>query len=160
MRRRVRIRRETLLPSPNSNWDWNLRLRISDSAKTRPQSRFQGLDYGRDLIIRGQMRAPRELRGRTIKVILSPFGPKVRFGRGGLLQVGVLKTSPEGANFDFEASLMLPEDAIAPTITTLASTWKHLQIQTGDDDLHAARIFAYSFHADIPPNFKGWADAD
>jgi hypothetical protein len=141
-------------------WDWRLRLRISDPAKTRPKARFQGLDYDRDLIVRGRVRAPAELRGKTIEVILSPFGPKVHFGRGGLHQVGTCKASPEGSDSDFQATLMLPEDAIAPSITSLASTWKHLQIQIGADDLGGGAIFAYSFHAYIHPNLKAWADAD
>lgn len=63
-------------------WDWNLRVAIC-SAETPPKSRFQGgLDYGRDFLVRGRVRAPKELRGRTIKVRLSPFGPKVGFGAG------------------------------------------------------------------------------
>lgn len=139
-------------------WDWNLRLRIS--APTETETSFRGLDYGRDVVVRGQVRAPRELRGKTIEVILSPFGPKVRFGRGGVHQVGELKSLPDGCDFDFQATLVLPEDAIAPAITSLASTWKHLQIQTGDDDLRATMIFAYSFHAYIHPNLEAWAYAD
>lgn len=140
-------------------WDWHLHIRISHSARMRSKARFQGLDYGRDLVIRGQVRAPRELRGKTIRVVLSPFGPKVRFGRGGLQQVGSLSASLDRSDFDFEATLMLPEDAIAPSITSLASTWKHLQIQI-EDEAGDTGIFAYSFHAYIHPNLKAWADAD
>jgi hypothetical protein len=139
-------------------WDWNLRIAVS-SALARSKARFRGLDCGRDFTIHGQLRAPRELRGKTIKVILSPFGPKVRFGRGGLQQVGALKASPECSNFDFEATLMLPEEAIAPTITSLSSTWKHLQIKT-DEEPGGARIFAYYFQASIHPNLEAWANAD
>lgn len=140
-------------------WDWNLRLRISDPAEMEPKDGFEGLEYGRDLVLRGRVRAPRELRGRMMEVILSPFGPEVRFGRGGLHQLGALMASPDGSAFDLRATLMLPEDAIAPSITSLASAWKYLQIQTGDNDLGEAEIFAYSFHAFIHPNLQGWADA-
>lgn len=110
-------------------WDWNLRIAVNP-ALARPKARFHGLDCGRDFIIHGRARGPRELRGKAIKVTLSPFGSKVRFGRGGLQQVGALKAGPGGSDFDFEAVLMLPEDAIATTATSLASTWKHLQSRT------------------------------
>jgi hypothetical protein len=136
-----------------------LRLRIANPAATRPKARFQGLDYGRDFIIRGRVRAPRELRDKTIKVILSPFGPKIRFGRGTLQHVGILNPSPEPSEFDLEAMLMLPEEAIAPTVASLASTWKHLQIQLQDEP-DGAGISSYYFHASIHPNLEAWANAD
>lgn len=141
-------------------WDWNLRLRISDPVVTGPKARFPGLDYGRDIVILGRVRAPSEMRGKSIEVVLSPFGPEVRFGPGKVQQVGRLRASPDGSGFDFQATLMLPEDAIAPSITSLASIWKHLQIRESYDDPSAAKIFAYSFHAFIHPNLEAWADAD
>ena len=42
-------------------WDWNLRLAINSKAM-RTKARFQGLDYGRDFIIQGCIRAPEILR--------------------------------------------------------------------------------------------------
>ena len=141
------------------SWDWNLRVAISPTAM-RPRARFQGLDYGRDFTIRGRVRAPRELSGKTIKVTLSPFGPKVRFGRGGLQDVGQLRVLPPGSDPDFTASLMLPEEAIPTTATSLASIWKHVDIWTFDEGLRSARISSYSFSADIHPNLRAWADAE
>lgn len=140
-------------------WDWNLRIAVSP-ALARSKAWFHGLDYSRDFTIHGRVRGPRELRGKGIKVTLSPFSPKVRFGRGGLQQVGGLIVPPVGSDFDFEAVLMLPEDAIATTATSLSSAWKHLQLQTDNDDISRARIFAYSFHASIHPNLEPWANAD
>jgi hypothetical protein len=140
-------------------WNWSLRLRIGNPAAAGMKARFQGLDYGRDFIIRGQVRAPRELRGKTIEVVLSPFGPDVRFGRGGLQQVGTLKSQSQHSRLEFKATLMLPEDAIAPTVASLASTWKHLQILT-EDEPGGARITSYFFQASIHPNMEGWANAD
>lgn len=77
-------------------WDWSLRIAINPAATGR-KVQFQGLDYGRDFTIQGKIRAPRALRGRTIKVTLSPFGPRVRFGRGGLQHVGRVATLPPEA---------------------------------------------------------------
>lgn len=141
-------------------WDWNLRIAIVDHAAARPRARPHGLEYGRDFTIHGRVRAPRELRGKEMKVTLSPFGPRVRFGQGGLRQVGAMAGLPSGSAFDFEAMLMLPEDAIASTATSLASTWKHLQIRLGGDDPGSTSIVAYDFHARIHPNLEAWANAD
>lgn len=140
-------------------WDWNLRVAIS-SAALRPKARFQGLDYGRDFTVHGRVRAPRELRGKTMKVTLSPFGPRVRFGRGGLEHVGRLAVLAPGADVDFEATLMLPEEAIATTATSLASRWRHLQILTFDEGPHGARVSSYFFGADVHSNLRQWANAD
>jgi hypothetical protein len=70
-------------------WDWNLRVAVSEPSK-RLKSRFQGLEYGRNFTIRGRVRAPSALRGKVLDVTLSPFGPKVLFGRNGLKEVGRL----------------------------------------------------------------------
>lgn len=140
-------------------WDWNLRVAISPAA-FRPKARFQGLDYGRDFTITGRVRAPRELRGKTIKVTLSPFGPRVRFGRGGLKEVGRLTLLPLGGDLDYRVTLMLPEEAIATTATSLASAWKHLDIWTFEEVPQDAMVSSYSFSAEIHPNLLAWANAE
>ncbi|WP_421936648.1 hypothetical protein [Phenylobacterium sp.] len=141
-------------------WDWNLRVAIS-RAPTRSRSQpLKGLDYGRDFTVRGRIRAPHALRGRSIKVTLSPFGPRVRFGQGGLKHVGVLTASPSGGETDYEAVLMLPESAISSTATSLASIWKYLQVLTFDEGAEGAKTSAYFFAAEIHPNLREWADAD
>lgn len=140
-------------------WDWNLRIAINPAAVGR-KVQFQGLDYGRDFILDGRIRAPRELRGKSIKVTLSPFGPKVRFGRGGLRSVGQLAVPPPGSESDFEGVLMLPEDAIATTAASLASTWKHLQVRILDQDVQGAEVLSYHFAAAIHPNLQAGADDD
>ena len=139
------------------SWNWNLRVAVS-AAATRPKARFQGLDYGRDFTLLGRVRAPRELRGKIMKITLAPFGPKVRFGRGGIQHVGQLKAPAPGSDLDLEATLMLPEEAIPTTATSLASNWKHLDIWTLDEELQVAGVSAYSFSMDIHPNLLAWAD--
>lgn len=141
-------------------WDWNLRLTIAPVRAGSRSQPLKGLDYGRDFIIRGRIRAPHTLRGRSIKVTLSPFGPRVRFGQGGLKHVGVLTASPSGGETDHEAVLMLPESAIPSTATSLASIWKYLQVLTFDEGAEGAKISAYFFAAEIHPNLREWADAE
>ena len=137
------------------SWDWNLRVALKPAAKGQ-SARLQGLEYRRDFTIDGRVRAPQELRGKRVRVILSPFGPKVRFGRGGMKQVGRVALLSPSEDFDFEASLMLPEEAIATTATSLASLWRHLDIWTfGEGAL--LKVDAYSFAADIHPNLREWA---
>ncbi|MBP8248319.1 MAG: hypothetical protein KAX56_15725 [Phenylobacterium sp.] len=135
-------------------WDWNLRL-AATTAETRSKAGSQALTYGRDFTIQGRVRAPREHRGKSVKVTLSPFGPKVRFGREGQQHVGELTALPENSDFDFEAMLMLPEAAIATTATSLASRWKHIQIKTD-----GAKVSAYFLDAAIHPNLEAWANAE
>ena len=138
-------------------WDWNLHV-ATNPPVTRSKARSRGLDYGRDFTIRGRVRAPREHRGKAIKVTLSPFGPKVRFGRGALQNVGKLTIRPESS--EFEAVLMLPEEAIASTASSLTSTWKHLQIKIHDVRPGGAEASAYFFQASLHPNLQAWANAD
>ena len=139
-------------------WDWNLRVAVGEPVVTDSKSRSHGLDYGRDFTIHGRLRAPHELRGKTIKVTLTPFGPKVGFGRGGLQHVGAFTTPSEG--FELEAVLMLPEDAITSTATSLGSRWKYLQIKTDDEGPDGTKASAYFFHARIHPNLEAWANAE
>ena len=137
-------------------WDWNLRVAVSPTVtETKPSP--QELEYVRDFTIHGRIRAPRELRGKTMKVTLSPFGSKVRFGRRGLEEVGQLKVLPADGDLDFEATLMLPEEGIPTTATSLASIWKHLDIWTFDEGAAAAKVNAYAFSANIPANLRVWA---
>lgn len=139
-------------------WDWNLRVAIGDRLEAGSKLASDGPDYGRDFTIHGRVRAPRELQGKSIKVTLSPFGPKVRFGRGGIQHVGEFAPPSEG--FEIEAVLMLPEEAIPSTATSLGARWKYLQIKTYDEGPDGTKASAYFFHARIHPNLEAWANAD
>lgn len=141
------------------DWDWKLRLAV-EAGSPRRRQRSEGLTCGRDFVLRGRLRAPRELRGKAIKVTLSPFGPKVKFGRGGLQKIGDLRIPVAGSDFDLEAMLMLPEDAIPATAASLATLWKILQIIVRDGSDEGAAISHYFFGVDIHPNLEAWANAE
>lgn len=69
-------------------WDWNLYLALSHP-KVPKKYRFQGgLNYSRGVEIIGRVRAPNPLRGKLMRIWLSPFGPEIKFGAGGLDRVG------------------------------------------------------------------------
>jgi len=71
-------------------------------------------------------------------------------------QVGYIARLSPREDFDFEASLMLPEEAIPTTATSLASLWRHLDVWTfGEGAL--LKVDAYSFAAEIHPNLREWA---
>ncbi len=141
------------------DWDWKLRVAIEAGAKRRGRL-SEGLTYGRYFLIRGRIRAPRELRGKAVKVTLSPFGPKVRFGYDGLPQIGSLRIPANRGDWDFEAMLMLPEDAIPATAASLATMWKNLQIITFNESAAGAAVSHYFFGAHIHPNLEAWANAE
>ncbi|MBW8814576.1 MAG: hypothetical protein JF588_14215 [Caulobacterales bacterium] len=139
-------------------WDWNLSVSVVGPSG-RSKSGFQGgLIYGRDFKIQGRVRAPGALRGKSIEITLSPFGPKVLFGRNGLKEIGRLNVGAPGQGIDFAATLMLPESAIPSTATSLASTWKHLDLWTFEETNECARISAFSFSAAIHGNLLDWAN--
>lgn len=141
-------------------WDWSLKVAVSEPS-TRLNSRFQGgVDYSRDFKIRGRARAPSPLRGKVFDVTLSPFGPKVLFGRNGFKEVGRLGLGTPGQDNDVSVRLMLPEAAISSTATSLASAWKHLDLWTFDATEGGAKVSAFAFSATIHPNLADWANAD
>ena len=139
-------------------WDWNLRVAVSEPPR-RLISRFQGgLDYSRDFKLRGCVRAPGAMRGKIVDVTLSPFGPKVVFGRNGLKEVGRLSDGVPEQGVDLSATLMLPESAIPSTATSLASIWKHLDLWIVDATEEGAKVSAFAFSAAIHPNLAEWAN--
>ena len=141
-------------------WDWNLRVAVS-APSTGLKSRFQGgLDYSRDFKLRGRIRAPSAGRGKIVDVTLSPFGPKVLFGRNGLKEVGRLGVGMPEQGADLSATLMLPESAIPSTATSLASVWKHLDLWTFDATDEGAKVSAFAFSAATHPNLADWANGD
>jgi hypothetical protein len=141
-------------------WDWNLRVAVSDPP-ARSKSRFQGgLDYGRDFKVQGRIQAPAALRGKSIVVTLSPFGPKVVFGHKGLQEVGRLTGGADGDDQDLAAMLMLPESTIPSTATSLASIWKHLHLWIFDGTDQGAKVSAFAFSAESHANLLDWADGD
>src|ERR1700743_1487099 len=65
-------------------WNWHFHLALSHP-DIRAKYRFQrGLSYSRSIEIFGAVRAPHPDRGKLMRIWLSPFGPKITFGRNGL----------------------------------------------------------------------------
>lgn len=139
-------------------WDWTLYVGISHPS-TPVEHRFQGgLNYSRGIEVAGRVRAPAIHRGKRVRIWVSPFGAETAFGAEGLGDVGRLYTNRADAlKSDLQVSLNLPEVALSPALTSLASVWKYLDIWTSDDGQDEADVTAYSFSASIHPNLAGWA---
>jgi hypothetical protein len=137
-------------------WDWSLHVGLSTQL-TPKRYRFQGgLNYGRSVEITGRILAPREHRGGNIRVWMSPFGPKMRFGPRDMDEVGRLYLpSPTRG---FRATLMIPEEAIPTTVVCLNFRWKHLHLWTFDADDEEASVRDYSFSATLSEKVKPWAE--
>jgi hypothetical protein len=142
-------------------WDWHFHLSLSHP-KVPKTYRFQGgLNYSRGVEIIGRVRAPNPLRGKLMRIWLSPFGPEIKFGAGGIDRVGQFyRDRPDAIGCDFEASLQLPADALPPAITCLSSVWRYLDIWIDKYEGDEASVTAFSFSANIHPNLKDWAGAD
>ena len=138
---------------------WDCRLHVGLSTELTPRKdRLQGgLNYVRSIDLSGRILAPREHRGRSITVHLSPFGPKMRFGPREMDEVGRLYLPAPAARPEFRTTLLIPEDALTTTVVCLSSVWKYLHIWTFDPDEEEASVRAYSFSADVAEKLKGWA---
>jgi hypothetical protein len=141
------------------SWDFQLHVGLSTEL-TPPKDRFQGgLNYVRHIDLSGRILAPREHRARSITVHLSPFGPKMRFGRRDMDEVGQLYL-PSAARPEFRTTLLIPEGALTTTATCLSSVWKYLHIWTFDPDDEEASVRSYSFSATISEKVRPWAEGD
>jgi hypothetical protein len=141
------------------NWNWELHVGLSTES-TPEEYRFQGgLNYSRGLNIEGHILAPKGDNGKVIGVWLYPMGPEVGFGPGHLDEVGQFHEYRDATRRrDFSASLLLPQDALAPAVTCLASVWKYIDIWTVDDPLDRASVTNFCFSRDIHKNLLPWIE--
>jgi hypothetical protein len=160
---------DEMTPDPNffagrylieiTSWDWHLHVGMSTDA-TPHEYRFQGgVNYSRALYIDGRILAPKGDSGKTIRVWVMPMGPEVAFGPGDLEEVGQFHEHRDAARrSDFTATLLLPQDALAASVTCLASVWKYVDITTVDDPLDRASVTDFWFSRDIHKNLIPWIE--
>ena len=139
-----------------SSWDWN--LRVGAPPARGPFGVSQPI-RDRDFALAGRVCAPEGAGGKTFKARLTPFGPKVRFGRRGQQALGEIRISPAGAEDEIEAVLMLPEAAIATTALSLTSHWRFLQVHTRNETSDSAEVKAYFIQREMPSAFSDRTDA-
>lgn len=139
-----------------TSWDWNLRV---GAPPARGLSGVSEPMRDRDFALAGRVYAPEAACGKTFKARLTPFGPKVRFGRKGQQALGEIRISPAGAEDEIQAVLMLPEAAIATTALSLTSHWRFLQVHTRNETSDSAEVKAYFFQREMPSAFSDRTDA-
>lgn len=143
------------------SWDGNLHVGLAPQS-TPSDQRFQGgLAFVRGFEIRGRVIAPKARFAKVISVWLAPFGPEVKFGDGGLDEVGQFRASlQERRGHDFAATLLLPEAGLPFAATCLGSAWKYLHIWTFDEEDERASVSAFSFSSKVPENLGAWMAGD
>jgi hypothetical protein len=143
------------------SWDGNLHVGLAPRS-TPAEHRFQGgLAFVQGFEIVGRVVAPKASFAKAIRVWLSPFGPEVQFGDGGLDEVGQFRTHPqERREQAFTATLLVPEAALPLAATCLGSVWKYLHIWTFDEEDNRASVSAFSFSSIIHENLDAWIAGD
>lgn len=142
------------------SWDWFLSIGLS-SNHNPPEHRFQGgLDYVRSFDLLGRVLSPAAHRGDRVRIWISPFNKEIWFGPDALEEVGRLYKPPSQSGREpLRASLMLPEDAVAPLGTCLGSVSKYLLVSTFDSTPDEECIDRYGFSATLPKSVMPWAAA-
>lgn len=138
-------------------WNWNLYVALSPDASP-PETRFQGgLHYGRGLEIEGRILAPPPNRGQTIRIWTLNMGPDVDFTPQGEDDVGRLYDHRNRAgHLAYEASLLLPQDALPMAISCLASVWRYIDIWTAREPDDEVQVTGFAFSAEIHENLQPW----
>ncbi len=129
-----------------SDWDWGLHVAMAPEHLPQEQ-RFQGgLLYSRNLDIIGTVTSPARYSGRAIRLSLLPIGPDIQFGPEGLQDLGQLYEAGDRASgAPLTSTLVLPEDALPVSVTTLASAWKYLHIWIEGDPAVRAAVTGFAF---------------
>ena len=112
------------------SWDWPLHVGMAPPSMPPEQRRQGDLFYVQRLEISGRVLTPVALQGRSVRISISTFGPDLTFGPEGLEQVGQVHPGRDDHETVFEASLLLPRDALPGALTSLASVWKRLHLWT------------------------------
>jgi len=123
------------------------------------------LAYANTIVVEGRFLAPSEQRGQAITIRLTPFGPKIMFGRNRLNEVGKLYfPNSDRRKPGFDASLMIAEADLPTLAISLSSVSKYLNIWTYDsfpvEATEEAKVSAYGLTATVHENIKFWAGVD
>ncbi|HEX4708843.1 hypothetical protein [Phenylobacterium sp.] len=143
-----------------TDWDWNLGLGLIPDSIPNEYKLQGGLIYSRAIQIGGRILAPKICRGEAIRLWTLNVGPEIDFAPDAWDDVGRLydlRNNPRRK--EFEASLLLPQEALPMTVTCLASIWKYIHIWTIGDPKDEAQITNFSFSATLHKNLASWVEA-
>ena len=85
------------------------------------------------------------------------MGPEVDFAPQGEDDVGRLYDhSNKPGHWVYEATLLLPQDALPMAITCLASVWRYIDIWTVGEPEDEVQVTGFAFSAEIHENLQPW----
>ena len=140
---------------------WEPDLHVGLPTPTLPRKyRFQGgLIYSKNVKIEGRVAAPFAQRGKRFQARTLVLDPDVRFKARGAESVGRLsRNPPEPGKPDFDATLMMPADALSFVVISLGSSWRYLHIWTMEYDDGTQAIRDYAFSHDLHENLTPWME--
>jgi hypothetical protein len=139
------------------SWEWSPYVGISPEI-VPVDERFQGgLLYTRGIEIAGRVRGPKDLRGLSIAIWVSPLSSAIVFSADLSGDVGRFYRNPESTRADLGASLWFPEADLANAITCLGTIWRYAHIWLDGADEDPAGVHAFTFSREIPLNLREWA---
>lgn len=139
-------------------WQANFHLGVLPKHMSSEGAYLGGLIYVRRFDLRGRVLAPKDLRGGTIDVNLSPLPAELLFiSRTTTTSVGRFYIEPESpTTTDYTMTLRMPEAELAYVATCLATNWKYLDVWVSDDDDAWSEVADYAFSSKIHPNLEAW----
>lgn len=127
------------------SWDWGLHLGIAPPTMPLEYRFTGGLIYTRAIDITGRLVTPSGLQERLARINLSPIAPDLAFGPAALTTVGQISPGRDERQTAFEATLLLPEDALPGVLTCLASVWKYLHLWTAETLPNPTEVTDFAF---------------
>lgn len=141
------------------DWDGHLHVGLPPDSMP-PEERVQGLFFNRGFEIEARILAPREIRDERlwarsllVRSEIDLDGQRRSVGR-------LYDRRSDSERGRFEASLVLPEDALLVALTCLASPWRYIHIWTPEIAGDEKPITDFSFSRAIPSRLSDWVEQD
>jgi len=138
-------------------WEANYGLGMAADDALAEASYLDGLDLSRSFHLQGRVLAPKEVRGRTVRVNIFPLPPELLFVPGETTCVGRLYQKPERPTIsDHSMTVWIPEADVNHVGTCLATNWKYLHVWISDPDEIDPDVTTYSFSSTVHRNLEAW----
>lgn len=141
-----------------SSWDCGFHVGVATAATPREQRFLGGLIYSRSLDIEGEILAPAIHQGKLLRASFVAVRSSPESGDEDLYEAGQLYEHLDGSRgADFTAVAILPEDALAPAVTCMASAWAFVELSTTGAPREGAAITDFAFSRNAPRAVSGSA---
>lgn len=141
-------------------WEANYSLGMAADEAPPEARHLDGLDFSRGFQLQGRVLAPKEVRGRTVRVNIFPLPTERLFVPGETTCVGRLYQKPEDPTVsDHSMTVWVPESDVNHVGTCLATNWKYFHVWLSDPDEIDPDVNTYSFSATVHRNLEAWVEA-